>query len=62
MICEYIWASMGVSVFVDKFTILKCNIVLPLNVVQLDSFNDDYGTRGQPSYIVTKLKLTVLES
>ena len=40
---------------------VKCNIVLPLDVVQLDSFNGDYGSRGQPSHIVIKLKLTALE-
>ena len=39
---------------------VKCNIVLPLDVVQLDSFNGDYGSRGQPSQIVIKLKLTAL--
>ena len=40
---------------------VKCNIVLPLDVVQLDSLNGDYGSRGQPSQIVIKLKLTALE-
>ena len=40
---------------------VKWYIVLPLDVVQLESFNGDYGTRGQPSYIVIKLKLTALE-
>ena len=40
---------------------VKCNIVLLLDVVQLDSFNGDYGSRGQPSYIAIKLKPTALE-
>ena len=40
---------------------VKCNIVLPLDVVQLDSFNGDYGSRGQPYHIVIKMKLTAFE-
>ena len=40
---------------------VKCNIVLPLDVVQHDSLNGKYGSRGQPYLIVIKLKLTVLE-
>ena len=40
---------------------VKCNIVLLLDVVQLDSFNGNYGSGGQPSHIVIKLKLTALE-
>ena len=38
MICETIWASMGVSEFTDKCTInVKCNIVSLLDVVHLHS-------------------------
>ena len=40
---------------------VKCNIVLLLDVVQLDSFNGDYGSQRQPSHMVIKLKLTTLE-
>ena len=37
---------------------VKFDILLPLDVVQLDSFNGDYSSRGQPSHIVIELKLT----
>ena len=40
---------------------VKCNIEVPLDVVQLDSYNGDYDSGGQPYYIVIKLKLTALE-
>ena len=49
---EYIWASMDVPFLLTNLPYVKCNIVLPLDVVQLDNFNSDYGSYGQSSYIV----------
>ena len=36
---------------ISNLPYVKCNIVLLLDVVQIDSFNGDYSSRGQPSHI-----------
>ena len=53
------WGEHGCVRFRSQFyhNYVKCNILLQLDVVQLDSFNGDYGSRG---HIVIKLKLTAL--